>query len=297
MLGRILMVGLMTAAIIPAQNVTGDPQSSGGFLNRQFYNAHRLERQSNAGAGSTSGTVLTGDTVIPQVVDGDGWKTTLRFVNLSSHPVTFNVLFLSDSGTDMSLPIVGVGSVINVAVTLPVADTVEVESAGNDQALTQGWAYLLPQTAGDSISGFAIFRQRAPGNTTGRADQETAVPIVNQFGEHFALMYDNTKFATGLAVANASATESVAIPVNVRDQHGNIIDSPTISLGPGSHTAFELASLWPSTAGGQGTIEFMASGLGIGALGLRFNGSSFTGFPILSNFSWTTPAQARANSR
>lgn len=293
MLSRIFMIGLIAAAMAPAQYVTGDSQyPADGFINRGLYNAHRRGRQSSAAPASGSNAViLAGDSVIPQMVDGGGWKTTLRLVNLSSHPVGFNVLFFSDSGTDMSLPIVDVGSVINLTVSLPVAGSVDVDSAGTDQSLTQGWAYILPQTPGDSIGGFTIFRQRLPG----LPDEETAVPIVNQFGDHFALMYDNTKFVTGLAVANTSSTDSVAIPVDVRDQQGNIIESTTIPLGPDAHTAFVLSSLWPSTAERQGTIEFKASGLGVGALGLRFNGAAFTQFPMLSNFSWTGSPQVGAN--
>ena len=269
---RTIIIGALAIALAPAQSVTGDTQiQGGGFINREIYH------------GYATAASAKGDIVIPQVVDGGPWKTGFRFVNLSSHPLTFNVLFFSDSGADMSLPISGVGTAINLTVTLPVANSIDIETAGTDATLTQGWAQVLLESTADSISGFTTFRERI----AGMPDQEITVPMVSQFGDHFAVMFDNTKFSTGLAVANASSTDSIAIPVNIRDEQGNLIGSPSISLAPDGHAAFDLPSTWSSTVGRQGTIEFMASGLTIGAMGLRFDGTAFTGFPVLNNFSWT----------
>jgi len=283
MLARVVIGVLFAAVIAPAQQIVGDPWlGSDTTLNREIYDVHRVEHQRNP---KPDVVVLQGDTVIPQVVDGGGWKTTFKFVNLNNYPVTFKLLFFSDAGTDLSLPIVGVGNVINLTITLTTAGSIDIQTTGANANLSQGWAYMLQQNPADSIGGFAIFRQRVPGVP----DQEAAVPIVNQFDNHFALIYDNTQFATGIAIANASPTNTVVVPINIRNQLGDIIDSRTISLGPDGHTAFVLSSLWPSTAGQQGVIEFLVSGLGIGALGLRFNGTAFTSFPILSNFSWIVP--------
>jgi hypothetical protein len=289
MVHRIAIPLLATAALIPAQQIVGDPGfGPSGIANREIYNRHRATRsRSNptTQAENPEVVVLIGDTIIPQLVDGGGWKTTFKFINLNNYPVTFKLLFFSDTGGDLTLPILGVGAVINLTITLPIAGSIDAQTAGISNALSQGWAYMLQQSPNDSIGGFAIFRQRVPGVP----DQEAAVPIVNQFDNHFALLYDNTAFATGIAIANASPTNPVAIPVNIRDQTGSIIDTRIISLGPDSHTAFVLSSLWPSTADRQGVIEFLVSGLGVGALGLRFNGAAFTSFPILSNFSWIVP--------
>lgn len=266
MLVRTVFISAMAAVFAPAQSVTGNTQfQAGGFVNRALYQARPA----------------AGGIVIPQVADGAGWKTTFRFVNLSSHAVTFNVLLFSDSGADMALPVNGIGSAVNLSVNLAAANSVDVESAGSGDTLTQGWAYVLPQSAGDSISGFTTFRQRV----AGQPDQESTVPFVKEFGGHFAVMFDNTKFETGLAVANASATDSASIPVSIRDEQGNVIDSQSLSLAPEAHTAFALSAMWPSTAGRQGTLEF--SGAAIGAMGLRFNGPAFTELPVLSNFSWS----------
>src|SRR6266481_1977253 len=68
--------------------------------------------------------VFTGDNVIPQLVDGNGWKTTLKFVNLDNHPVGFTVLFFADDGSDLFIPVLGYGIVRNVSIVLPVAGSI-----------------------------------------------------------------------------------------------------------------------------------------------------------------------------
>jgi len=229
--------------------------------------------------------VFTGDRVFPQVVNGGGWKTSFLLVNLENHPVTFQILFFTDDGNDMFVPVGGLGLVRQVSVSLDTAGSTEFETTGSSNAfpdaLQQGWA-LLSQTTDDAIGGMAIFRQRV----FGRPDQEATVPIVSQFDSHFVLLFDNTAgFTTGLAVANPSL-DSVSIPVTIRDQSGNVIDNQFIRLGSYSHTAFNLPDFWPSTAGRRGAIEFLTSGFGVAALGLRAGAAAFTSFNVLENINW-----------
>ena len=229
--------------------------------------------------------VFAGDRVFPQVVNGGGWKTSFFLVNLENHPVTFQILFLTDDGNDMFVPVVGLGVVRQVSVTLDTAGSTEFETTGFSNAsldtLQQGWA-LLSQTTSDTIGGMAIFRQRV----FGKPDQEATVPIVSQFDSHFVLLFDNTAgFTTGLAVANPTV-DSVSIPVTIRDQSGNVIDNRFIRLDPYSHTAFNLPDLWFSTSGRRGAIEFQTSGFGVAALGLRAGVAAFTSFNVLENINW-----------
>lgn len=229
--------------------------------------------------------VFAGDRVFPQLVNGGGWKTSFFLVNLENHPVTFQILFFTDDGNDMFVPVSGLGLVRQVSVSLDTAGSTEFETTGFSNSfpdnLQQGWA-LLSQTTDDSIGGMAIFRQRV----FGRPDQEATVPIVSQFDSHFVLLFDNTAgFTTGLAVANPTLN-SVSIPVTIRDQSGNVIDNQFIRLGSYSHTAFNLPDLWFSTAGRRGAIEFQTSGFGVAALGLRAGASAFTSFNVLENINW-----------
>lgn len=271
------------AALGQAQTAIGLPGSNpGDRFNQQLLS----ERHEIALRARPKVVVFPGDRVIAQFVDGGSWKTSMYFVNLENHSVSFQVLFFDDNGNDMSVQVVGQGSVRGLNITLQTAGSIEFETAGTAANLQQGWA-LLSQSTNDSVGGMAIFRQSVPG----RPDQEAVVPIVSQYDSHFVLLFDNTAFTTAIALANPT-TSPVSIPVNIRNQAGQIIDQRTIQLDAYSHTAFPLPDTWASTAGRRGAIEFLATGSGVGALGLRFNGSAFTSFHVLENLNWvTTPPQ------
>jgi hypothetical protein len=267
---------LLFASLSTAQTVTGIAGSHpGDQLNRQFLRERSEEKKS----AQRQVAVFPGDRVIPQFVDGDSWKTSMFFVNLESHSVSFQVLFFDDGGNDMTIPILGQGPVRGLNISLEAAGSITFESAGAASRLTQGWA-LLSQSTNNSVGGMAIFRQSVLGR-----EQEAVVPIVSQYNNHFVLLFDNTNFTTAIALANPT-DNAVVIPVNIRNQAGQIIDQRTVRLGSYSHTAFTLPDSWVSTAGRRGAIEFLTSGFGVGALGLRFSGSAFTSFHVLENLNW-----------
>lgn len=274
---------LMTSSWTMAQTLEGvggvDTQST---FNQQFLAQRHLEANSTPTKSGLEPRVVVfaGDRVVPHVVDGGSWQTSFFWVNLESHPVSFQVLFFDDFGNDMFLPVAGLGLVRQVSVTLDTAGSIEFETTGTANNLKQGWA-LLSQTTNDTVGGMAVFKQ----HIFGRPDQEAVVPVVSQFDSHFVLLFDNTAFITGIAISNPTLN-SVDIPVNIRNQSGIIIDRRTISLGPYGHTAFSLPDTWFSTAGRRGAIEFQTSGFGVAALGLRFNGSAFTSFNVLENINW-----------
>jgi hypothetical protein len=266
-----------------AQTVSGmsaDPLNSRS--NQELASQRRSNRQSlQAAVSAPRVVVFTGDRVIPQFVDGGSWQTAMTVVNLENHPTSFDVLFFDDNGFNLDVPVNGQGTVHGMHISLETAGTFTFETAGRNFSLSSGWA-LLSQTNSDSVGIFAIFRQTAPG----RQAQEAVVPSVNQFESHFVLPFDNTLYITGIALANPTLN-SVLIPVNVRNEQGQIIDTRQFSLGPYSHAAFALPDTWSSTIGRRGTLEFLTSGFGVGALGLRFNGAAFTSLNVLENIAWT----------
>lgn len=270
------------ASLSMAQTTIGLPGSNpGDRMNQQLLS----DRHQRAKSDQKGVVVFPGDRVIAQFVDGGSWKTSMYFVNLENHSVSFQVLFFNDAGGDLSVPILGQGVLRGLNISLEAAGSIEFETSGTASSLTQGWA-LLSQTTKDSVGGMAIFRQ----SVSGRADQEAVVPIVSQYDNHFVLLFDNTIFTTAIALANPS-NFSVSIPVNIRNQAGLIIDQRTVRLEPYAHTAFTLPDTWSSTAGRRGAIEFLTSGFGVGALGLRFSGAAFTSFHVLENLNWVNTPQ------
>jgi hypothetical protein len=265
-----------------AQTVTGFGDGyPGSRLNVSSLSRRSPAKSQQAASTSPRVVVFTGDRVIPQFVDGGSWQTSITVINLENHFTSFDVLFLDDYGNDFFVPISGQGTVRGMTISLNTAASFTFQSTGRNANLTSGWA-LLSQSNSDSVGMFAIFRQL----NFGGQPQEAVVPSVNQFASHFVLPFDNTAYVTGIALANPT-TSSVDIPVNIRNEAGQIIDSRRFSLPSYGHAAFALPDMWSSTRGIRGAIEFLTSGFGVGALGLRFNGSAFTSLNVLENFAWT----------
>jgi hypothetical protein len=256
--------------------------ASGSSRNQEYLAGRASAIDRPTSADTRNGVVVfIGDRVIPHFIDGADWQTAITVINLENYPTAFDVLFMQDNGSDLYAPIKGVGTFRGLHVTLGTAESLTFETAGTAPQLSSGWA-LLSQSNTDSVGMFAIFRQ----SPDGVQPQEAVVPAVNQFNSHFVLPFDNSgSFVTGVALANPTLNR-VSIPVNIRDESGHIIDSQYFALGPYSHTAFVLPSTWTSTAGKRGTAEFLTSGFGVGALGLRFYGFAFTSLNVLQNFDW-----------
>jgi hypothetical protein len=228
--------------------------------------------------------VYTGDTVISQFVDGSAWQTSISVVNLETHSTNFDLLFFLDNGNDFNVPIVGLAGLNrSVHVTLNPMGTLTFKTKGTDPVLTSGWA-LLSQSNSDSVGITGVFRLNLPGVQS----QEAVVPAVNRFEQHFLLSFDDTAYSTGLALANPTLN-SVTVSATIRDELGQTVDTQQLFLAPYNHTAFDLPSTWSSTKGMRGTIEFVTSGYGVGALGLRFDGIAFTSVSVLENFNWVVP--------
>jgi hypothetical protein len=160
--------------------------------------------------------------------------------------------------------------------TLPAGATWLVESAAplSDPAPTTGSAQV---TANGNVGGFVIFRYNPNG-------QEAGVPLESGNASAYILAFDNTAgTATGIAI-NSVSSQSVNVPVIVRDDTGAQIATDSLNLAANGHLAFTLVSdKYPQTANIRGTIEFDApAGAQIGALGIRIPiAHTFTTLPAL----------------
>jgi hypothetical protein len=274
---EILISALLLTSTAAAQTIAG----IGGLeLGHTRLNGAMKERF-HAMAPQPNVVVFTGDRVIPHFIDGQSWQTAITVVNLENHATSFDVLFFQDDGSDLYVPVVGLGVVRGVNVSLATAGTLTFETDGTNPALGSGWA-LLSQPNNDSVGSFAVFRY----SLKGAQPQEAVVPTVNQFYDHFVLPFDNSgQLVTGVALANPTVV-AVSITVTIRNQRGEIIDKRLLSLRKYEHQAFVLPTTWTSTVGIRGTIEFQTTGFGVGALGIRANGNAFTTLNVLSNFNW-----------
>lgn len=280
----LILVSLCAAAEEPLVRALSPGEKIAAMAAREA-NRHTRHAMRAGSVHQPAVVVFSGDSVIPQVVDGAGWQTTMTFVNLKAATNRFQVWLFTDNGGDMFIDFPGVGKADAINVTLPPNMALTVETPGTATSLNQGWAYIYSEEASVEIGSMSIFRQRV----AGRPDNEAAVPTVSEFDDRFVLTYDNTRgFVTAYAIANPDVKE-ISIDATVRDEDDHILNREVFTIGKFSKVVFTLPARWSASASKRGVVEFRASGYGASALGLRFNpGGAFTSFHAMRNAKWTS---------
>lgn len=223
-------------------------------------------------------TVLGGLSVIPHVVDGDGWKTIITLVNLDTAPASFTLSFYTDAGTPAVFPTTSGPSPITG--TLAAGGATTIETSGTAVPLAQGWAAL---DAPGLIGGTAIFRRVI----SGQPNFESSEPLDTDTRSRYAMPFDHLNgAATGFAIVNQTAGTSGVISLVFRDESGNplLTDSfPLVGLG---HNAFTLTQKYPQLIGKRGTFEVSTTGVYINLLAMHFLNGSFTAITPLASWQW-----------
>src|SRR5713226_8868317 len=127
------LVSIVSSVNASISGIPGDPDTTS--------TSNQLLVARGVAGGKTSQrdvAVFTGDTVIPQFVDGGGWRTTITTTNLDSRTVHFVVLFFNDDGSDLTVRVLGQGNVKGVDIVLGSAQSATFETAGDAQFLAQG---------------------------------------------------------------------------------------------------------------------------------------------------------------
>ena len=237
--------------------------------------------------------------VIPHVVDGGSWSTTLILVNISDKSSQYKLDFRGDDGKPLKLELAGRGSLSTISGVLPVQGAITFQTSGTAEALTQGWASLDPDKT-DWVALMAIFRQRVPG----RPDYEATVPASTSVDTNSILPFDNTSgYVTSIAILNPIDLFTSVVPIDIFDETGNRIATETLRIPQGNKIAFATSERWPALAGKKGTIQFLDGLYGLSVLGFRFGPTgAFTTLPVMdrlmSDTSVTAGSQAgKTNSR
>jgi hypothetical protein len=207
--------------------------------------------------------------ILPQLAFGGGWYTAVYFTNTTTAPVSFTVRFAGNDGNLLTVPALGGSS---ITVNLAARGTALIE-APNVGPLVQGYVSVaLPA----GVTGYGIFRQ----SVAGVSDQEAVVPLSGNTATTSTVLFDDTKYVTGVAVVNLASVNNT-ITATARDNNGNTIGVGMFPLGANAKTALVLRNIpgLASVAGAIGTVDFTATIGNVAALGLRFNGAAFTSIP------------------
>ena len=232
------------------------------------------------------------DVIVPQVVDGDSWKTSFFLTNLDpTNTIFWHLAFYANNGLPMNIPIQGAGPASRLFASLPPNWSVTIDTIGTASGLLQGWAVLSTfdrsadqpgaRQITSKIGGMAVFRQRI----TGRPDFEAVVPFSPSNETRFVMPFDNRNdFSTGIAWVNPDLSTPAPVEVTISTNDGRTlrIDN-TITLAPANKLVFSMPERYPESRGQQGSILVRTTGRSLSGLGLRFNPTgAFTSFHTLS---------------
>jgi hypothetical protein len=205
---------------------------------------------------------------LPQFAFGDGWYSAVYFTNASDKEVSFPVSFIGDDGQPLTLPSVGLSSVM---LTLLPQGTKMIE-APNAGTLVQGYVSVsLPE----GVTGYGVFRSSVPGHI----DQEALVMLAPSAGAS-TLIWDDTEYTSSVAVVNLSS-DNETLNIVARDAQGTIIGTAAVTLAPNRKIAARLRDVpgLALIAGNHGSAEFSMADGNFAMLALRFNNGAFTSIP------------------
>ena len=208
-----------------------------------------------------------GDKVIPQVVNGPGWKTNFDLTNISSDVTISNMWlrFYKNDGSNWSLQ-TSLGTGYNFQLLLLPKQALRVETSGTGQ-LAAGYAVIYDEEPGNSeysedyvlgISAFYVYSEnsRAVDTVTVSVPQPTAAAAAP-----VQINADNGIYSGFAFVNRAGAANNVTVTL-YRD-NGNLYGEASFTLQAGNQRAeFLHENLFPGLAGQnfRGMAEITASG-------------------------------------
>ena len=206
-----------------------------------------------------------------QLASAGFWKTTFTLVNNGTTTAQVRLNFFDDNGNALPLPLTfpqtsatPTAPVATLDRTLSPGALLIIETTGPDAQTTQvGWAQLLST---GNVGASAVY-----GQSIGAMHQEAIVPLETRNAGAYVLPFDNTNgYDTGVALANVS-TQPANVTVIIRDDNGNILQSPVLSVPALGHTSFVLVNRFGVAAQRRGTLEFQTPAGGqISVLGIRY---------------------------
>jgi hypothetical protein len=222
--------------------------------------------------------------VIPQLIVGGEWSTSIRLTNRGALPITAGrAAFVDNTGKSMSLTVQSPSgtpqTVAGFAFTLQPGGIVEV-NLPSDTGNAFGYVLIdpasCPPTAACSLYGEVVLRNR---NST-RPDFESLFPSELPTDLQYMLFDHRNGFSTVLYLINSNSTPTT-VELEFRGTGNQLIQSASVSLQSGEAQIVSPHALAPDTIGQLGTMVIRGTNAATRALvvvtGLRINPSnSFT---------------------
>lgn len=218
--------------------------------------------------------VTSSDFLIPHLVDGAGWQTTILLTNLTETPTHFVLISAKVSPAPpmgaigaSGFPFKELGEDQYISGSLEPGQSVEISTPGESSDLSRGWASVLtlkspwvgPASLRDTtqkpIGGYVIYRQRIEG----RPDRETIAPLGQWGNASSRFFFDHREGgSTGFVVYGAMASDGELLTLVARDLDGVEIMRKSVPVVEGDSIAFSLTDRFPELQDRHGVIEVVS---------------------------------------
>ena len=176
----------------------------------------------------------------PHLAVGEGWQTTMTYINYSPQEVSCQTEFLSDHGSPLMVSFATKGTVVSRDDVLPPGGSVHQESNVELSApLAPGWARA---TCSGPLKASLLYRLH---NSEGLPVAEAAANAATVPATRFVTFAEQGegKNGTGVAYANPSDT-SAMLTFTAKDADGETLASVVRTLLPNGHDAQNMALLF-----------------------------------------------------
>jgi hypothetical protein len=212
--------------------------------------------------------------LIPQVVDGGPWQTTIVITNTGSTQVAVSITFFQNTsgGSTSSWALAFTENVQPQALIVQGGSSIFLHTPDTAANTTVGWGQVSELDNAGTVVAYAIFTQRGAVLGIGTAPASAAASRI-------LVPFDNTNGAdTSMAIATASAS---GITINVGLRMGGSTSQPTaIPLPANGHVSFRFVDQFPATAGQSGLAEFYSPSGSFAILALKFQSGALTTSPV-----------------
>ena len=183
----------------------------------------------------------------PHLAVGEGWQTTITYINYSPQEVSCQTEFLSDQGTPLMVSFAGLGMVPSRSdVLLPGGSVRQETNVALNAPAAPGWAQAA---CSGPVKASLLFRGY---DSEGVPVAEAAVNAATVSSTRFVTFAEQGEGNSGTGVAYANPSDTAAmLTFTAKDADGQMLASVDLMLSPNGHGAQNMEGLFdlPSFTG------------------------------------------------
>jgi hypothetical protein len=247
-----------------------------GLLQAQHPVPNALERElarpTGRVAGAQTAAASTQTSVIPRIMAGPAWSTTLVLLNSGTAPAAFQQYFFGADGKPASYTVQSASLAATVTASSlqgSVAPGAMVTFALSDPSGSnpQGWSLLTCDAGLAAVRAYAVIRHG--GAVSGFETVEPASALQDYSAR---VPFDNTSgFQTQLTLLNPAGNLPAQVRLTYLDARANTLLIDVVTVQPGQLRTLALPDTYPDLANKTGSVQVQADLSLFCVTALRYN--------------------------